>query len=116
MIFKVERTSEWSDDIQPIKESYKGSCIETECYLLPSFEAFDERHNCNFKAKGTNHRVLPDKTIVRDVEVNCYLVEINTLEDLMKLQGKYGDIIIRYSSYEYPILEIYDTWREWKWN
>ncbi|MDU3456625.1 MAG: hypothetical protein E7F47_01820 [Peptoniphilus harei] len=112
MIFKVERSSEWSDDVQPIKEAYKGKCIETECFLFPSFEAFEERNNCSFKAIGTNHRVLPDKTIARDFEVERYLIEINTLEDLMKLEKKYGDIIIRHYSYNYPVLEIYDTWRE----
>ena len=112
MIFKVERTSNWRDDKQPIEEAYKGSCIETELYLLPSFEAFDKRNNCSFKAKGTNHRVLTDKTITRDVEIECYLIEIKTLEDLMKLEMKYGDIIIRHSNYNYPFLEIYDAWRE----
>lgn len=112
MIFKVERSSEWNDDIQPIKEAYKGKCIDTQVFLFPSFEDFEEMKDCSFKALGTNHRVLPDKKIARDFEIDCYLIEINTLEDLMKLEKKYGDIIIRYSSYNYPVLEIYDTWRE----
>lgn len=112
MIFKVERTSEWNEDVQPIKEAYKGKCIEIQNLLFKSFEAFEEKNNCSFKAMGTNHRVLPDKTIARDFEVERYLIEINTLEDLMKLEKKYGDIIIRHYSYNYPVLEIYDTWRE----
>lgn len=112
MIFKVERTSEWNKDVQPIEEAYKGKSIRHEWYLLPSFEAFDEKHNCNFTAKGTNHRVLPNQTIARDVEIECYLIEIKTLEALMELEMKYGDIVIRRSSYSYPVLEIYDDWRE----
>lgn len=112
MIFKVERTSEWSDDIQPIKEAYKGSCIATECYLLPSFEAYEEKNDCSFKDIGMNHRVLPDKTIARDFKIGCYLIEINTLEELMKLEEKYGSLIFMHLNYNYPVLEIYDTWRE----
>ncbi len=112
MIFKVERTSNWRDDKQPIEEAYKGKCIKIEWYLLSSFEAFDERHDYTFTATGTNHRVLPDKTIARDVEIECYLIEINTLEALILLEKKYGDIVIRHSNYNYPVLEIYDTWRE----
>lgn len=112
MIFKVERTSEWSDDIQPIEEAYKGKCLKTQCLLFPTFEAFEKDRDFSFKADGMNHRVLPDKTIARDFEIECYLIEIKTLEDLMKLEMKYGDIIIRHSNYNYPILEIYDTWRE----
>ena len=86
MIFKVERTSEWSDNIQPIKEAYKGKCIEIQNLLFKSFEAFEERNNCSFKDIGTNHRVLQNKTIARDFEVERYLIEINTLEELMKLE------------------------------
>ncbi len=112
MIFKVKRSSEWNEDIQPIKESYKGKCFDTEVFLFPSFEAFEEKNNCSFKAMGTNHRVLPDKKIARDFEIDCYLIEINTLEELMKLEGKYGSLIVMHLNYNYPVLEIYDTWRE----
>lgn len=112
MIFKVKRSSEWNEDIQPIKESYKGKCFDTEVFLFPSFEAFEEKNNCSFKAMGTNHRVLPNKKIARDFEIDCYLIEINTLEEFMKLEDKYGSLIVMHLNYNYPVLEIYDTWRE----
>ena len=56
--------------------------------------------------------MLPDKTIARDFEIDCYLIEINTLEELMKIEEKYGSLIVMHLSYNYPVLEIYDTWRE----
>ncbi|MFR9276524.1 MAG: hypothetical protein ACLVK5_00255 [Peptoniphilus senegalensis] len=112
MIFKVKRSSIEAEGILPIKESFKGKCLETQCLLFPSFEAFEEKNNCSFKAMGMNHRVLPDKTIARDFEIDCYLIEINTLEELMKLEDKYGSLIVMHLNYNYPVLEIYDTWRE----
>lgn len=112
MIFKVERSSEWAERVQPIEESYKGKCLDTQCLLFPSFEAYEEKNDCSFKDIGMNHRVLPDKTIARDFEIDCYLIEINTLEELMKLEDKYGSLIVMHLNYNYPVLEIYDTWRE----
>lgn len=112
MIFKVERTSEWNKNVQPIKEAYKGKCLETQCLLFPSFEAFKEKNDCSFKDIGMNHRVLPYKTIARDFEIDCYLIEINTLEELMKLEEKYGSLIVMHLDYNYPVLEIYDKRRE----
>jgi hypothetical protein len=45
---------------------------------------------------------------------NCWVVEINTLEDLIKFYKKYGDLILEESDVkEAPIkIEIYDTYRE----
>lgn len=112
MIFKVRRSSQWAEDVQPIKESYKGKCLETQRLLFPSFEAFEKDRDYSFKADGMNHRVLSNKTIERDFEIDCYLIEINTLEELMELEEKYGSLIVMYLNYNYPVLEIYDTWRE----
>ena len=112
MIFKVERSSDLGNIAKPIKEAYKGKCIETERSLFRTFEEYEKIVGVSVKAKGMNHRINKNNRIVRDFEIECYLIEIKTLEDLMKLEMKYGDIIIRHSNYNYPILEIYDDWRE----
>lgn len=43
-----------------------------------------------------------------------WLIEINSLEELMEFKNKYGNIIIKtiYTDQEYPIIEIYDCDRE----
>ena len=41
-----------------------------------------------------------------------YTIEINTLEELMKLIEKEGQIVISPNSKGLPTIEIYDDWRE----
>jgi len=65
-------------------------------------------------SEGTNHRVI-NNNIARDLgERDCYMIEINSLNDLMKLQNKYGDIVIStsYIDKTTPSIEIYDDYRE----
>lgn len=112
MIFKVERTSDFFSEEKPIEECYLGKCIETEVRTVATFEEFKELTGSDFKSVGVNHRKFSDKTIARDFEKECYLVDINTLEELMDIKNKYGDIIVWDYKYNYPVLEIYDTYRE----
>ncbi len=112
MIFKVERTSDIFSKKKPIEECYSGKCIETEVRTVATFGEFKKMAGSDFKSEGFNHRKLPDKTIARDFEKECYLVDINTLEELMDIKNKYGDIVIWDYKYNYPVLEIYDTYRE----
>ena len=114
MKFVVERTSmAFNNDKQPIKESYKGKCIQSECYMVATFDEYDSEKYGNFKDEGFNHREMPDGTIMRDFEVDRFLIDVDSLEEIMELVDKYGDIIIRKYEYNYPILEIYDYYREW---
>ena len=115
MRFVVERTSmAFNNDKQPIKESYKGKCIQSECYMVSTFDEYNKGKYGNFKDEGFNHREMPDGTIMRDFEVDRFLIDVDSLEEIMELVDKYGDIIIRKYDYNYPILEIYDDYREWK--
>ena len=43
-----------------------------------------------------------------------YIIDIASLEDLVKLTEKEGEIIIKedYKGVELPVIEIYDTYRE----
>lgn len=41
-----------------------------------------------------------------------YIIDIASLEDLVKLMEKEGEIIIGYKGVELPVIEIYDTYRE----
>ena len=112
VIFKVERTSTFLSEEKPIEECYEGKCIETQIKKLATFEEFKKRFNEDFISEGFNHRELPYKEIARDFEIDCYLIDINTLEEFMDIKNKYGDIVIFDYKYNYPVLEIYDTYRE----
>ena len=43
-----------------------------------------------------------------------YIINIDSMEDLVKLMEKEGEIIIKegYKGVELPVIEIYDTYRE----
>lgn len=82
MIFKVTRTSNLFDFSRPIEESYPGKCLNT------------------FHGPG------------KEKEEDCYLIEISTLEELMKIREKYGSIVIYEEWCDHPTLEIYDDYRE----
>ena len=65
--------------------------------------------------KYFNHRV-ENGHIKRDFKEKRWTIEINSLEDLNKLEEKYGKLIITkpiWTCYDIPYeIEIYDTWRE----
>ena len=68
-----------------------------------------------FISSGTNHRE-ENGYIVRDCEIveSVWEVEIESLNDILSIFKKYGDIIIEesiYSEYDFTI-EIYDAYRE----
>ena len=118
MKFIVKRTSLW-DDRQPIKEAKK--------VLIPFWHTrtcSEEYFNKNFskseglwRSKGKNHKELGKNEITRQEEDRyAWMVEVNSLEELLKITEKYGEIII--SNYnngdENKLfeLEIYDDYRE----
>lgn len=111
MIFKAERTSnDGNDGVRPIDESYKGTCLQTDSWYT-TFERYKEKYGVDFKSEGINHREVENR-IEREREIDCYLIKIDSLEELLKLEEKYGEIIIYKSYYNYPVLEIYDYYRE----
>lgn len=69
-----------------------------------------------WESEGTNHRVLPNGNIARDIGVeDCYGIEINSLEELMRFKDEVNQEIIISESYIdkiTPSIEIYDCYRE----
>jgi len=64
-------------------------------------------------SKGKNHRV-EHGNIRRDFDDEAWFVEINDLDELMKFQEKYGQIVIQWFMFNQDLLEleIYDSYRE----
>ena len=119
MKFIITRTSEWGDS-SPCAEAKKEQVVRIETRTFHSSEEFDKkfagREGC-WLSVGTNHRIGRDGYICRDREMmNVWTVEINSIEELIALSRKYGNIIIadHYLNVNdgYPALEIYDDYRE----
>lgn len=114
----VERTILFGGEEKPIDEAVlvKRTLHYQDRRNVSSMEEAKTKFWYNeFISSGTNHRE-ENGYIVRDCEreESVWEVEINSLNDIISLFKKYGDIIIEesiYSEYDFTI-EIYDTYRE----
>lgn len=114
----VERTSNWGCEEKPIDEAVlvKRTLHYQDRRDVSSMEeAKTEFWYNEFISSGTNHRE-ENGYVVKDVEIveSVWEVEIESLNDILSLFKKYGDIIIEesiYSEYDFEI-EIYDAYRE----
>ncbi len=116
MKFTITRTSIW-DDKKPCEEAmpYEVTYIDMRTFKTP--EEFDNKlgsRQGKWLENGTNHRKI-DGYIARDLgTTKCWAIEINSLEDLMALYHKYGELVIATNTRdkETPNIEIYDDYRE----
>lgn len=115
MLFQITRTSLWSEE-KPYKNCVPIEITQVDIRTLYSFEDYEKRFRESFMDDGTNHRILENGYIARDVGVNSsWGLEISTLEELMEFKDEVGeDLIIRSSHVddETPCIEIYNTSRE----
>lgn len=112
----ISRTS--IDDKKPCKEAKKGlfPCWDTRSC---SEEYFNNSFTESWRSRGKNHTKV-GKYITRQLEdIEKWYIEIETLDDLIKLQKKYGDLIIKsylfdkYKGKDNILeIEIYDDYRE----
>ena len=114
----VERTSNWGSEEKPIDEAVlvnRTLHYQDRRNASSMEEAKREFWYNKFISSGTNHRE-ENGYIVRDCKIveSVWEVEIESLNDIISLFKKYGDIIIEesiYSEYDFTI-EIYDAYRE----
>lgn len=113
MEFMITRTSNWST-VRPCDEAYEKVYSRKDIRTLKSFEEYDNKFRDNFLDNGSNHRINEDGYIEREFEDKAWFIKINSLEDLLNLQNKYGQIIVgqSWNNYEYMMIEIYDGYRE----
>jgi hypothetical protein len=113
MRFNIRRTSLWNNE-KPCKEAYliDGFTTDERTVKDPS------KLNCGAKdtwyTEGLNHRVVRGY-ICRDFPTKLWVVDINSLEKLLKFYEKYGALILdakSYASKDLLCLEIYDDYRE----
>lgn len=113
MEFEVTRTSSRSN-VQPCKGAVQKDCIRTDVRTFKSPEDFQKRLNQDWFADGDNHRKLKGGGIARDLPTKAWFIEVNSLDDLMQMYHKLGDLVIRESWRRTgeACIEIYDDYRE----
>ena len=119
MKFIIKRTSGRGNS-SPCVEAKEEQVVRTETRTLHSPEEFDKKfayREGSWLSVGTNHRIDKNGYICRDCEMmDVWTIEINSIEELIALSRKYGEIIITDHYLDindmYPTLEIYDDYRE----
>lgn len=120
MKFIIKRTSGRANS-SPCVEAKEEQVVRIETRTpFHSPEEFDKRFAARegaWLSVGTNHRIGRDGYICRDRDMmNVWTIEVNSIEELVALSRKYGEIIVAdhylSSNDEYPTLEIYDDYRE----
>jgi hypothetical protein len=111
MKFHIRRTSMWNKT-KPCKEAYQidGFRVDERTVKDPSKIPDGEK----WYKEGVNHRLVKGH-ICRDFPTKLWVMEINSLEELMKFSKKYGELVIRdddWAAKDMPMIEIYDDYRE----
>jgi len=116
MKFTIRRTSLCGED-KPCKEAtpYEVTRIETRTLSTP--EEFDKKfgeREGKWLEYGTNHRKIGGCIARDNGTMECWAIEINSLEDLLSLYRKYGELVIQTNMWDKqtPEIEIYDDYRE----
>lgn len=117
MYFKISRTSLYGDDKPPCEEAFKMDYFRTD--IRTTDDPMKKPHiGKSWYETGENHRVINGQ-IARDFKDNGYFVKVESLEGLVCLRKKYGDLILSEHGYahdkygnELPSIEIYDDYRE----
>lgn len=114
MKFRITRTSgNYFDEERPCEKAVKGTYLYTHTRTCTEEEfnrKFADREGL-WRSKGINHRVDSRGYIQREYEREGFLIEINTLEELVAFVDEVGDIIISKDN-PMPEIEIYDDYRE----
>src|SRR5574344_2214278 len=112
MEFMLSRASVRINE-KPCDEAYIKNYMMKDVKMFKSFEEYDSRGKDNFLDNGSNHRINEEGYIEREFENKTWFVKIDSLEDLLALENKYGEIIIRHSweNRDYMMIFINDAFK-----
>ena len=116
MKFAISRTSRMFDEKSPpTKGAFRDQYVAIDRRTTddPSKIPWAKGESAWWYAEGRNHRVVK-KEICRDLDREGWFIEIDSLDELMALLDKEGQLVLRESWANDEILEIeiYDGWRE----
>lgn len=115
MKFRITRTSsDYFDEARPCKKAVKGTYLHTHTRTCTEEEfnrKFSDREGL-WRSKGINHRVDSRGYIQREDEREGFLIEINSLEELLELIAEVDCPVVISKDDPMPEIEIYDDYRE----
>lgn len=116
MKFRITRTSNSDKEIPPCEEAIREDCLVIDQRWFKTVEEYAERcPDDPWFSRGSNHRVTKHG-IARDFPNEQWVIEINSLEELLAFSKKHIDnrlVINTIDWYNYnPSIEIYDDYRE----
>lgn len=109
MEFKIFKTTDYSghEDNPPAPQARWESRMVVDVRTCTE-EHHDARFNPKWRDHGTNHRVLPNGNIARDMRwEKTWVIEISTLEELLAITDTEGQVIVKRGE-----IEVYDGYRE----
>lgn len=113
MKFIVKRTSEYNDEVPPCQGCQKEDVV---VILRGKWKSLDDakKHvgKTWFFADGTfNHRVGLGGVVCEKVQT-AWVINFPSMEDLMSFIYKNKQVVILTEDFNYPVIEIYDSYRE----
>lgn len=76
------------------KDAYPATITITDSRPHRTFEGYHRIYNESFLDRGYNHRENHElSSIERDVDIEVWFVDINSLDELHEISEKYGTII-----------------------
>jgi hypothetical protein len=114
MKFAICRTSEYRDEFKPCKEAYQIDSVRVDERTVADPAKLPGQDGKEWYSRGANHRVSKGH-IFRDFPIKLWVVDIDSLEALVKFEKKYGELILGekdWRSKDLLSLEIYDDYRE----
>jgi len=109
MKFKISRTSSF-DEVMPCEDCIKEQVIRIDERKVDDHKKLQYGSETWFKL-GQNHRIVNGK-IRRDFREDSWMIEFNTIEELVDFSEKHGPIIIHNNGENNHSIEIYDDYRE----
>lgn len=116
MKFIVRRTSEWSDEVSPCKGAKRElvKCADVRSARDPKNIPMYAKNPQKWYEDGYGHTVIRNQ-IVRYFDRAMWVMEIDSLETLMKFIRKQGTVVVSDAGVfgnSLPEIEIYDDYRE----
>ena len=113
MKFTIERASQMFDNINsPCEGAVREKLTYYDRYGFNSFEEYQKSFRKNFVEEGFDHKVTKDG-IMRSLEKFYWVIEFNTLEELMNFTDQEGRIVIESEKdTDYKNIVIYDDYLE----
>jgi hypothetical protein len=112
MKFIITRTSVWYNENPRCEGATKETVTKTS---IGSWKTLADAKKDNgkgwfFKEGTFNHREIEGQ-VAHDYHSECWVLEVNTVEQLIDLVKEYGNLILKYRD-SIPEIEIYDDYRE----